>query len=167
MAVDSLSASPAGPAEVAGNLAQRLLRYFKAQVEDWCDACRQLTTWEDRNLVDQPTPDRLAEHAKLLDELEQALKECRNGVTSSLTNLASALEAFSKAEFQHMATEESIILPTARKHLTKEDWAMIAAAFSENKTPSAECVTEELFKGTFASIMHQASPATRLAPLLA
>ncbi|MBI4027609.1 MAG: hypothetical protein HY360_21665 [Verrucomicrobia bacterium] len=56
----------------AGDLARRLLRYFKAQVEDWCDVCRHLTAWEDRHLTDpQPAPERLAEHARLLDGLEQ------------------------------------------------------------------------------------------------
>jgi len=59
------------PADLAGGLATRLRRYFKAQVEDWYDVCRHLSTWEDRHLIDQPTPERLAEHAGLLDELEQ------------------------------------------------------------------------------------------------
>lgn len=59
------------PAEEAGDLARRLLRYFKAQVEDWYDVCRRLTAWEERHLTDPPTPERLGEHAKQLDELEQ------------------------------------------------------------------------------------------------
>ena len=52
-------------------VAARLVRYFKAQVEDWYDECRQLTAWEDAHLVDDPQPDRLAEHARLLSELER------------------------------------------------------------------------------------------------
>jgi hypothetical protein len=32
--------------------------------------CRQLSAWEDRRLIDDPTPERLAEHTRLLDELE-------------------------------------------------------------------------------------------------
>jgi hypothetical protein len=63
----------AEPVDEAGGLARRLLRYFKVQVEDWYDVCRHLTAWEERHLTDpaQPAPERLAEHARLLDELEQ------------------------------------------------------------------------------------------------
>ncbi len=49
----------------------RLLRYFKAQVEDWYDVCRHLTDWENRHLLDNLTSEGLAEHALLLDELER------------------------------------------------------------------------------------------------
>ena len=71
MGTDSLTDSVAEPADSAGNLSTRLLRYFKAQVEDWYDVCRQLSNWEDRQLIDQPTPEHLAEHARRLDELER------------------------------------------------------------------------------------------------
>src|SRR5205809_7710001 len=59
------------PLDLSGGLAKRLLRYFKAQVEDWYDVCRHFSDWEDRNLVDDPKSERLAEHARLLDELER------------------------------------------------------------------------------------------------
>ncbi len=34
--------------------------------------CYRLSGWEDEYLVDVPTPERVAEHRRLLDELEQA-----------------------------------------------------------------------------------------------
>ncbi len=71
MANVMLPVPAAGPQDMAGSLARRLARYFKAQVEDWYDVCRHLSDWEDLHLVDQPTPERLAEHVRLLDELEQ------------------------------------------------------------------------------------------------
>ena len=71
MSADILTASPAEATDLAANLARRLFRYFKAQVEDWYDVCRHLSDWEDRHLIDDPTPQSLAEHARLLDELEQ------------------------------------------------------------------------------------------------
>ena len=71
MANATLPVPAADPQEIAGSLARRLARYFKAQVEDWYDVCRHLSDWEDRHLVDHPTPERLAEHARLLDELER------------------------------------------------------------------------------------------------
>ena len=47
------------------------LRYLRAQIEDWYDGCRQLTEWEDTNLLDNPAPEKMAEHAALLDEMER------------------------------------------------------------------------------------------------
>ena len=70
MADATLPVPTAGPQDMAGGLARRLARYFKAQVEDWYDVCRRLTDWEDLHLVDGATPERLAEHDRLLDELE-------------------------------------------------------------------------------------------------
>ncbi len=58
--------------DLGTGLTRRLSRYFRAQVEDWYDVCRQLSDWEDECLVDEPSPDRLAEHSRLLEELEQA-----------------------------------------------------------------------------------------------
>ena len=59
-------------ADLACGVSKRLIRHFKAQVEDWYDVCRNLSAWEDRHLIDQPTAERLEEHACYLDELEQA-----------------------------------------------------------------------------------------------
>ena len=70
------ASSPAIPTDEAADLsfglASRHVRYFRAQVEDWYEVCRRLTDWEDRNLLDEPTsPERRAEHARLLDELQR------------------------------------------------------------------------------------------------
>jgi hypothetical protein len=71
MATASPTALGVETADLGTALAKRLVRYFKAQVEDWHDVCRLLSDWEDRHLIDQRTDERLAEHARLLDELEQ------------------------------------------------------------------------------------------------
>ena len=63
--------SPAESVDSGSGLVTRLVRYFKAQVDDWYDVCRQLSVWEERYLIDDPRQDRLAEHARQLDELEQ------------------------------------------------------------------------------------------------
>jgi len=52
--------------------AAHVLRQFRILVEDWHDICRHLTNWEAENLLDNPTAERRAEHATLLDELERA-----------------------------------------------------------------------------------------------
>src|SRR6266545_4838720 len=59
-------------ADLSFGLVSRQVRYFRAQVEDWYEVCRRLTDWEDRHLLDNPIPpQRLEEHARLLDELER------------------------------------------------------------------------------------------------
>lgn len=103
----------------------------------------------------------------LLEELALALTAYKNRQTGARSRFALALDAFSKAEFQHMTLEERIILPAARKHLVKEDWVRIAAAFGENNTPGPDNVADGLFKGIFSRLMREASPADRLAPALA
>lgn len=99
----------------------------------------------------------------LLDELTQALIAYKNGQAGARNRFAHALDAFSKAEFQHMTLEERTILPAARKHLAKEDCVRIAAAFGENNTPGPDNVADGLFKGIFSRPMRDASSADRLA----
>jgi hypothetical protein len=72
MATNPVSALLSESAPRSNGLSKRLVRYFKAQVEDWYDECRHLTGWEERNLLDHLSPERLAEHTSLLDDLEQA-----------------------------------------------------------------------------------------------
>ena len=67
----TMTAPAVESADLAGGISKRVLRLLEAQVEDWHDVCRHLTDWEDRYLLDQPSPERLAEHARLLAELER------------------------------------------------------------------------------------------------
>jgi len=71
MTAEALTAPAVEPLHAPRRLAGRAVRNFRTQVEDWYDECRALTEWEDENLVEDPTPERLAEHARLLDELER------------------------------------------------------------------------------------------------
>jgi hypothetical protein len=57
MPANAPTSSTTDPTDLGRGLVTRLVRYFKAQVEDWYDVCRQLSTWEERHLVDQPTPE--------------------------------------------------------------------------------------------------------------
>lgn len=66
-----ITESPTAPPASFRRFSMQAARHLKAQVEDWYDECRYLVEWEDENLVDKPTPERLAEHARLLDELER------------------------------------------------------------------------------------------------
>ena len=71
MTAGTPTAPVTGPPDSPRRLAIRAARHLKAQVEDWYDECRYLADWEDEHLVDDPTAERLVEHARLLDELER------------------------------------------------------------------------------------------------
>jgi len=71
MTSETSTAPAAPPPDSSNRLATRAARHLRTQVEDWYDECRALPQWEDENLIDAPTPERLAEHARLLDELER------------------------------------------------------------------------------------------------
>lgn len=45
------------------------------------------------------------------------------------------VESYAAFYFNHMKTEESVILPAAEQYLTPEDWDVIDAAFKENHDP--------------------------------
>jgi hemerythrin-like domain-containing protein len=90
----------------------------------------------------------------LLDELAKALAAYKAGQDGARSRFALALE-------------ERTILPAARKHLAKEDWVRIAAAFGENNTPGPDNVADGLFKEIFSRLMRNASPAGRLATVAA
>ena len=70
MSTAALTAPLDEPMDLAGGISKRILRFFRAQVEDWCDVCRQVTGWEDRHFVENLTLEALNEHAHILDELE-------------------------------------------------------------------------------------------------
>jgi len=71
MSVVAVTPPLAGPAEAPSGVAARILRQFRVQVEDWYDACRDLSNWEAEHLLDNLTAEHRAEHARLLDELER------------------------------------------------------------------------------------------------
>jgi hemerythrin-like domain-containing protein len=48
-----------------------------------------------------------------------------------------ALEQYVQAYLQHMAIEEKEVLPAAREHLSAADWAILDAAFAQNRDPLA------------------------------
>lgn len=91
MATDAPTASLGEVADLAGALTQRLGRYLKVQVEDWCDVCRRSVALEDRHFADRLSPDALEEHARLLDELERVGKFLAQAMqTAGLADRATA-----------------------------------------------------------------------------
>ena len=78
------------------------------------------------------------EHRRGHDEwqrLEQALATLREAGMAGLPAFQHAVAAYRDFQWNHMALEESKILPLARTALAPEDWAAIDAAFARNDNP--------------------------------
>ena len=67
--------------------------------------------------------------------LRSALEAYRREGEAGLAGFQAALKTYIEHEWQHMNTEEHLIFPLARKHLSAEDWAQIDAAFLANDNP--------------------------------
>ena len=52
--------------------------------------------------------------------------------------------------------ETKVIIPAARKHLTAEDWTVIASAFRENGDPRFSIDADEEYRQLFARILNLA-----------
>jgi len=70
MSTAVLTGSLDEPVDLAEGISKRVMRFFKAQAEDWYDVCHRVTGWEERNLAENLASEKLAEHAQILDQLE-------------------------------------------------------------------------------------------------
>ncbi len=98
-------------------------------------------------------------------ELELALGHYEAGVTDGLEGFSVAVEKFGNEILKHMALEESILIPMARKHLTAEDWVEIGAAFSENGDPRFDAEADQECRDLFSRIVNLAPPPIGVGPV--
>ena len=102
-----------------------------------------------------------AEHhegAELLVELEQRVARCREMADSTeWSTLANALDRFVDAQWRHLSTEEKLILPAARHHLTDADWREIEDAFRANGELRRGSDSDEGYRRFFTRLMNLAS----------
>lgn len=100
-----------------------------------------------------------AEHragSRQIAEIEVVLGQSRSDARQ-FSALAAALDAFGDAQWQHIGSEEKLILPAARRHLTEEDWCAIAAAFRDNAAVHVGGEADQAFKRMFVRLMNLAS----------
>ena len=100
-----------------------------------------------------------AEGEHLLAALERAIDRYEAGAAGGLDAFASAAEAFSDAQLQHMRLESKVILPAARRYLTADDWKEIGRAFADNGDPRFSVDNDEEFRQLFARILNM-TPAS-------
>ncbi|RDJ99774.1 hemerythrin domain-containing protein [Paraburkholderia lacunae] len=72
--------------------------------------------------------------AKLIN-IEHALTRYELKGTPALRELRATVDEYAEFYADHRCMEETLILPAARRLLTKEDWAEIDAAFGANRDP--------------------------------
>lgn len=102
-----------------------------------------------------------AQHVR---DLELALGHYEAGKSDGLEKFSAAVEKFSDEILKHMALEESILIPLARKHLTAEDWVEIGAAFSENGDPRFDTGADHEYRDLFSRIVNLAPPPIGVGP---
>jgi hemerythrin-like domain-containing protein len=115
---------------------------------------------------------RSAEGAALLEALEQEhvhTRDLNNALATTFAAyqqsgsdgfaaFAEAVRNYSEFHWAHMKREEEEVLPLAQKVLLPEDWAEIAAAFSENQDPIVADDARKEFRALFRKIANLAPP---------
>lgn len=96
--------------------------------------------------------------------LELALGHYEAGTPDGLEKFSEAVEKFADEILKHMAFEESILIPLARKYLTAEDWVEIGAAFSENGDPRFDAAADHECRDLFSRIVNLAPPPIGVGP---
>ena len=105
--------------------------------------------------------EKIAEHARAL---EQALGHYEAGMAEGLEQFAAAVEKFAEETWTHMNTEEKVLMPLAKKHLTAEDWVEIAEAFGTNGDPRFGTDPDSEFRHLFTKIVNLAPPPIGVGP---
>ncbi|MCX7897743.1 MAG: hemerythrin domain-containing protein [Rhodocyclaceae bacterium] len=105
-----------------------------------------------------------AESAQRMRALEQALGRFEAGVPGAAEAFVEAAEAQIEAAWRHMATEERVILPLAKRYLHPEDWAEIAEAFGEKGDPRFGPKPAHEFRELFTRIVNLAPPPIGVGP---
>lgn len=105
-----------------------------------------------------------AESALLGRDLEHALARLEAGMPDGLPAFSNAVDRLMDEAWPHMATEEKVLIPLARKHLRAEDWVEIAKAFGENGDPRFGSEPDHEFRDLFSRIVNLAPPPIGVGP---
>lgn len=91
----------------------------------------------------------------LLARLEEAIDALEASPCADRQDaLGAAMQKYSDRMWEHMRTEESVILPLCRRHLQAEDWQKIARAFESNGGPHLDLDLREGYQKLFVRLMN-------------
>jgi len=96
--------------------------------------------------------------------LEQMLARYQNGGEREFAQFAAAVDDYANFHWKHMGTEESEVLPLAKKHLTREDWDSIDKAFGGHTDPLVGVDAGTEYRALFTRIVNLAPPPIGLGP---
>ena len=71
----------------------------------------------------------------MIEQLKTQLLRYQAGEVGAQEQFMSTSERYAELEWEHMRTEEDVLLPIAERILDPDDWAAIGAAFHENDNP--------------------------------
>jgi hemerythrin-like domain-containing protein len=107
-----------------------------------------------------PVIDRLdRDHAQgeaAIRRLEHALLAYEVMGESRRTGFEQALQDYTRFYLEHMAVEETQLLPVARERLDEADWAALDAAFAANRDPLTGHEPEDEYRPLFQRILAMA-----------
>ena len=87
-------------------------------------------------------------------DLEHALLAFEMMGDSRRVAFERAAETYIRQYLEHMAVEETEILPAARQHLTAEDWQSLDAAFAANRDPLTGHEPQDEYRALFSRIVN-------------
>ena len=70
-----------------------------------------------------------------LEQIKTLLGRMEAEIPGALQALADKVATYASFHYRHMTLEETVVFPTAVQVLTESDWALVAAAFAENRDP--------------------------------
>jgi hemerythrin-like domain-containing protein len=97
---------------------------------------------------------------KLVDALERSVEAYAADPAGGFPAFEAAVAAFAATQMDHMGLEMKVVIPAARKYLTDDDWAQIAAAFGDNGDPRFSVDADEEYRQLFARILNLAPDGT-------
>lgn len=104
------------------------------------------------------------EGSAMVRALEHTLGLYEAGAPKAFESFSEAIEHFARFALEHIDAEERLLIPLARKHLTQEDWMMIAEAFSTNGDPRFGSEPDHEFRDLFTRIVNLAPPPIGVGP---
>jgi len=107
------------------------------------------------------------QHAEVNIELEtvrEALRRYRAGGTDAFPQFLDAVETYCRFEYDHIALEESVVLPVAQSALLPQDWEKIDAAFAANDDPLFGAAPKAEFQRLMSRIAETAPAPHGLGP---
>jgi len=99
------------------------------------------------------------EGARVFNQLRTALADFEAAGAEGRPVFEQSVREYAQLQWQHMALEETQVLPMASRHLAPQDWLSIATAFEAHQDPCLDLETEAGFSLVFKRLMDFAAAA--------